>query len=440
MSWWTWSRAPAFGGDGLGGLGARVPQERVRGQGRARGSAPGRARRVATGQQGNVRPQAGVALSLLATSIKKPRCYQHRGQQLPNHYERKLRSVSTNISVNCPDATQLLPGYYPSLRVAAAKDKAPRRTSIARAHTYQYWQPNDHNAVCVLVVDIDANNWVLPFWEIIANNRAIMPTWVIEKRENGHGQLGWLIEPVALGENARIRPITYANAVRYALTQAFGGDANFTNARCWNPTWTGWATGKGDVTWGIVEPRSLGVLHDALMQAGLWVTEKRDRRPTPTLDRDSAPGRNCHVFDVARLRSGGTVEDAAHAANNALDVPLSPNELRGIIRSIERWEAVNGPPWQRSGAYSVRSMTDEEREQQRERGRRGGLAGTEAQRAARAQGPAAASVTRSAEAVGRAATARAYKAQGLTNKQIAEKMGAGLTSVKRWLRQTRDSE
>lgn len=191
--------------------------------------------------------------------------------------------MTTNIATKSVDATQLLPDYYPAVRVATAKDEAPRHTSIARAHDYQYWQPNDHSALCVLVVDIDANNWLLPMWEIIANNLGLMPSWIIEKRSNRHGQLGWLIEPVATGENARIHPITYANAVRYALTQAFSGDANFSNARCWNPTWTGWAAGNGDVTWGIVEPRPLGMLRDALQQAGLWVTETHTRRPTPVL-------------------------------------------------------------------------------------------------------------------------------------------------------------
>lgn len=347
--------------------------------------------------------------------------------------------MPTNIAPKSVSATQLLPGYYPAIRVAAAKDGAPRYTSIARAHAYRYWQPNDHDAICALVVDIDTDNWLLPMWELIAEYPALMPSWIIEKRSNGHGQLGWLIEPVALGENARHHPIRYANAVRYALTHAFAGDPNFTNARCWNPTWAWEDNGAGEVTWGTVEPRSLGVLHDALTQAGLWVTETHNRRPTPTLNPSAAPGRNCHVFDVARLRSGGTVADAAHAANDALDVPLSLTELNGIIRSIERWEAVNGAPWDRSGRHTVAHMTDEERERQRERGRRGGLADTEAQRAARAQGPAAASVTRSAEAVGRAATARAYKAQGLTNKQIAAKMNASLSSVHRWLRQTRES-
>lgn len=322
--------------------------------------------------------------------------------------------------------------------MATAKNGVPHYTSIAAAHSYPQWQANDHNTMCVLVVDIDTNNWVLPFWEIIANNPALMPSWVIEKCGNGHGQLGWIIERVTTGKNAPHHPITYANAVRYALTKAFGGDEGYVNSRSWNPTWDGWAAGKGDVTWGIVEPRSLGVLHDALMQAGLWVTKPRTFRPKATADRDSAPGRNCHVFDVARLRTSGTVKDAAEAANNALDVPLSPTELRGIIRSIERWEAVNGPPWARKAAGNLPGMSDEQRERLRELGRKGGLANTDAQQEARSKGPTAASVIRSAEAVGRAATARALQQQGFTKNEIAKKMNAHPGSVKRWLRQTRE--
>ena len=144
------------------------------------------------------------------------------------------------------------------------------------------------------------------------------------------------------------------------------------------------------------------------------------------------------MFNTARLRKRGSVAAAAHAANNALPEPLSLTELRGIIRSIERWEAVNGPPWDRRGAYSLKYMSEEERERQRERGRRGGLVNSQKQQQARAQGPQSAAIIRSAEAVGRAATARAYKDKGFSHKEIAKKMNASLASVKRWLRQTRD--
>ena len=346
--------------------------------------------------------------------------------------------MSTIVSVNSPDATQLLPDFYPAVRVAESKAGAPFYTAISSAHKYPQWQPNDHKTMCVIVVDIDSNNWILPFWEMMNDYPELFPSWVIEKRKNGHGQIGWIIERVSLGENAPNHPIRYAKAVRYALTKAFDGDESYVNSRAWNPTWAWENNGAGEVTWGNVKPRPLCTFYNALQRAGLWTTKPYNRRPATVDPIEKAPGRNCHVFDVTRLRKRGSVAAAAHAANDALPRPLSPAELNDIIRSIEVWEAVNGPPWDRRGAYSLKYMSEEERERQRERGRRGGLVNSQKQQQARAQGPQSAAIIRSAEAVGRAATARAYKDKGFSHKEIAKKMNASLSSVKRWLRQTRD--
>ena len=76
-------------------------------------------------------------------------------------------------------------------------------------------------------------------------------------------------------------------------------------------------------------------------------------------------------------------------------------------------------------------MSDEAREKLRELGRKGGSANTDAQKAARSKGPAAASVVRSAEKVGRAAQAKELRAAGYTRKQIAEKMGISPSTVSR---------
>lgn len=76
-------------------------------------------------------------------------------------------------------------------------------------------------------------------------------------------------------------------------------------------------------------------------------------------------------------------------------------------------------------------MSDEVRKKLSEWGRKGGSANTDAQKAARAKGPAAASVIRSAEKVGRAAQAKELRAAGYTRKQIAEKMGISESTVKR---------
>ena len=349
--------------------------------------------------------------------------------------------MSTNIAHAAPHANDLLPDFYPAIRVAESKDGAPFYTSISSAHKYPQWQINDHKTVCALVVDIDSNNWVLPFWEMMNDYPALFPSWVIEKRGNGHGQIGWLINHVSLGENAPNQPIHYANAVRYALTKAFDGDEGYVNSRAWNPTWAWEDNDAGEVIWGITQPRPLGTFYEALKKAGLWTTKTYSRRSVriSTDDIEAAPGRNTHVFNTARLRKRGSVAAAAHAANDALPEPLSLTELSGIIRSIERWEAVNGPPWDRKGAYSVSGMTDEARQRLREQGRRGGLVNSDKQQQARAQGPQSSAVIRSAEAVGRVATARELQQQGFTKNEIAKQMNVHPGTVKRWLRQSRNS-
>ena len=116
----------------------------------------------------------------------------------------------------------------------------------------------------------------------------------------------------------------------------------------------------------------------------------------------------------------------AHALNQELANPLPSKEVDGIVGSIERYEAAHGLS---GGGFG--GMSDEAREKLRELGRKGGSANTDAQKTARAKGPAAAAVVRSAEKVGRAAQAKELRAAGYTRKQIAEKMGISESTVKR---------
>lgn len=118
--------------------------------------------------------------------------------------------------------------------------------------------------------------------------------------------------------------------------------------------------------------------------------------------------RNCYVFEHTRTRKRGTAYDVAHALNQKLDNPLPSKEVDSIVRSIERYE-----------------------KKMREWGRKGGSANTDKQKAARAKGPAAAAVVRSAEKVGRAAQAKELRAAGYTRGEIAEKMGISKSTVSR---------
>lgn len=328
----------------------------------------------------------------------------------------------TSLAATAPPPSTRAPSFVPSYLLVNEKTGMAKHKPARLLPRYRYWEPNAHQTLWLLVADLDHDDSLLRLFQAVTDG-APMPSYVIEKGSNGHAQAGWAIEHVSTGATSRRKPYDYAQAVRRALTAAVSGDPAFTNGRCWNPHWSGWAE-AGRVMWGPTAPRSLGSLRAELEAAGLWQPAPATRGPVRAPE---AHGRNVHVFDAARLRMGGTVADAAHAANDALAVPLRPAELAGIIRSIERWEARTG---RRGGAGT---MSDEERARQAERGRKGGKAGTTAQKAARARGPAAAAVVRNAEAVGRAAQARRLRDAGFTAQQIADRMKCSRRTVFRLL-------
>lgn len=334
----------------------------------------------------------------------------------------------TSVATTAPDAQQIVPSHMPSILLGDEKNSAPVHKPPSALPRYRFWQPNAHQTTWVLAVDLDDPDALMAFFLAMSELGLPAPSWFIEKAENGHGQAAWIIEPVAHGPNSRLAPQEYARDVRQALTNAYDGDQAFTNARCWNPWWSGWET-AGRVIWGPVQPRSLGTLRKGLIDADRW-----DPKP-PTGVRqavagshDPEGGRNCFVFDAARLRSGGTVEEAARAANASLARPLAESELRGIIRSIEKYEAVHG---RRTGSGA---MSSEQIERQKALGALGGSQNTDRQREARAKGPDAAAAVRAAEAVGRAATIRSLRSSGYKITDIMARLGVSKSTVMRALR------
>lgn len=341
-----------------------------------------------------------------------------------------------SVATTAPDWHHVAPRHMPTIPLGNEKNSPPVHKIPSALPRYRYWQPNSHSTTWVLVVDLDDSDALLRFYLTQSEHDLPVPSWLIEKGENGHCQAGWIIEHVSHGPTSRLAPQAYARDVRQALTNAFEGDQHFTNGRCWCPWWSGWKT-KGRVIWGPTTPRSLGTLHQGLTAAGLWDPSSPTgvRQPTAGPLPDPAEGRNVAVFNAARLRSTGTVADAAHAANGSLSRPLAESEVRGIIRSIERYEAAHG---RRTGGGV---MSDEQIERQRALGALGGRKRTAQQQQQRAaalsKGPAAAGAVRSAEAVGRAAVVVHWHQQGLTRRQIMAKTGLSEASVKRAIRASR---
>lgn len=330
-----------------------------------------------------------------------------------------------------PSQLNFLPPFYQSVQVTNEKDGIPEYKPLYCLEHYKQWRPNDFLTTALIVVDIDiAHTWHVEALEKIKDHPALTPAYILYKRENGHGQIGWRIHHVSHGPNSHFAPQRYLKAVKSALTSFFDGDPSYVNSRAWNPFFKGWyEDGYGDVMWMNPEPRHLGELHQALKEAGAW-------NPAPLLpgamqrkairDTSGYYGRNHYIFTLTRTRKRGTAYDVAHALNQKLDNPLPSKEVDGIVRNIERYEASHGSS---RGGYG--GMSEEARKKMSEWGRKGGSANTDKQKTARAKGPAAASVIRSAEKVGRAAQAKELRAAGYTRGEIAEKMGISKSTVSR---------
>lgn len=327
----------------------------------------------------------------------------------------------------------------PSVPVATRKEDAPQFGKPAVLDGYMFWQPNCHNQVWVLAIDLDRDDALMHFFSVMTHHEIPPPSWIIEKSSNRHVQAAWIIERVPTGPNSRIKPQNFARLVRTALTNVFGADPNFTNARMWNPFWTGWeAENVGTVDWIDPTPYKLNELREPMMRTDGWNPYRpKEDSPSTTagpvaVGHYTVTGRNVWVFNQARLRTHGSVAEAADLANWSLPNPLPPAEVNTIVRSISRYEAIHG---KRSGNGT---MTEEQRAVQRERGAKGGSRNTEAQKQARDAARDIANTMRTVRGVGRAAEVQMLHEQGLTRRQIMARLDVSESTVKRALRAARE--
>ncbi|TDS82349.1 primase-like protein [Nesterenkonia aurantiaca] len=305
------------------------------------------------------------------------------------------------------------------------------RVSAAGLDDFEFYTPS-RSAGSVLVIDIDRPEAVLDIFDTIPAE--IRPSWIVETRKGA--QAGWMIDAVDLRSSARERPVAYARAIGAALRAALRGDEAvdpLTPVRVRNPTYA-----RAELRASATPPvYGLRELHQALKTADLWpegmrftgrsATKKAHRAIAAAIDTGN---RNQTVFDVARhaAYAGEDFEAVAWETNDAAPEPMKAAEVRGIIRSIARYMA--NP----RGHRSTVAMPSQMREVLSEMGRRGGLANTAAQRAARALGPRAASAARSARADTKARQAQRMRAQGHSRAAIGQKLAASPATVSRWLR------
>jgi|GEM_PF-3588753 len=318
------------------------------------------------------------------------------------------------------------------LVMAGSKNSPGVAQTLDKLHQYPFFTP-PANAGYALFVDVDRPGAEVDIFTNVPPE--IAPSWVIAT-PNG-AQAGWFIDPVDLRENARPHPIRYAKNVGKALRQAVGGDPlvdPLSPSRVRNPAY------EPAGTFATANPKvyHLGDLYTALKDAGLWREESwtfSNGKPVVRPTKGSIPvgNRNQGIFDAARFvaYAGGDYEAEAWAANDRCATPLKANEVHHIINSIARFMATKG--YVHTNSTST-AMPETMRQTLSEMGRRGGLANTPAQRAARAKGPAAAAAARKKRAYQKAKQAQRLRRQGYSRLEIATKLGRAACTISRYLR------
>lgn len=321
------------------------------------------------------------------------------------------------------------------VRVATAKTVPSVQVSPSDMGAFPFFTPPD--CLCAaLVVDVDRDGGFAGIEADIFDTipSEIAPSWIILTTKGA--QVGWMIETVDLRESARMKPIAYARAVGGALRNALDGDPAVdpvSAPRVRNPAYEGVfpiAAGKPPVY-------SLGELRDGLKRAGLWnppkFSPKSAMLTVATRGMILQGTRNIEVFDACRFAAyaGRDYEAAAWDANERCEQPLSGSEVSGIIRSVGRFMERRRTGYSGSGRMPMPAAMSEFLSEQ---GRRGGLANTPAQRAARALGPAASATAKKATTDEDAREAQQMRANGATAAEICQYRRVSKRTVYRWLR------
>lgn len=349
-----------------------------------------------------------------------------------------MRILTVTATRGVAQAQSWLPIRF--VTVADSKEGHAHRVPADALSAWAFWTPNTALFTWVIVADIDHGDGDFRAWGC-----PVKPSYVIHT-SGGRVQAGWIIEGVSHGPLARPHPQRYLQAVTNAIRSSVGCDPEFTGDRCRNPVYDVAAAG-GQVRWGHVEPRSLKALHRALRRGKAWCTAP----PTPAAGAAIAARppiggfwgpwpevipvgeRNCTLFHLARRAPRPAA--AVHALAARCTEPLPANEVDRLARQAEKYSRRPGsgrvPEAARRGPEWARYVM-----QQTDLGRRGGQRRTDPQKAALAQGPAAAAIIRTAEATVRAAAiwadAQVHLAAGLSLRAAAAAVGVSPRTLRRY--------
>lgn len=308
---------------------------------------------------------------------------------------------------------------------------APLSKTLRRdLHRFEFYQPSP--AFCrALVIDIDhvfAPNYVFDL------PREIYPHAVVFTSQGV--QAFWLIEGVPLTSNAHQAPIRFAQDVAELLCRACAGDPAvnpLSPSKCRNPLYAG-----AEVIYPAdCPPYALKALSGALrafLRASepLGVTEARSSRPDPVWGELEAGQRNETIFQTIRRTAyrGGDFEAQAYELNAQCKPPLPLSEVAGIVRSVQKFMETRFSPAE-ARRKQGEPMPEQVREFLSEIGKKGRAVNSVAQQKQQREFLAAGTVVRSAQAIGRRAQIQALKEAGYKQREVAQKMGISIETVKR---------
>lgn len=370
-----------------------------------------------------------------------------------------------------PLASSIFPSSFYSIEAKPDKKSPPITYKLdnpkLRDMTQIYLHAYKRRWALAVDVDKPAKKWLSNLHTFRALYPDLTPSWVFQSMTTGHAHMVWTIDPVTTGPKARLKPQEYAQAVQATLAYIFEGDPAFNGHMTYNPVYKGYLFvdySQGDhlrlrdtlrpgEDKGLIhifdrkylQPRTLGQLREALEKADYWqeAKEARQSKSQKSVHKFLTSGeyilkgeRNNMVFYETR-HDDRDPYIVAHEINNSgrVQPPMSYAETETIARSVAGYRAKEGHKKKTSGGLT---LSDEHRATLSQWGHKGGSRNTEAQKeardSARKLATPAASIVRSAEAVGRRAQIRELKAHGYTHKQIMDKLKVSRSTVKRALR------
>ncbi|MEG1399955.1 MAG: replication initiation protein [Acinetobacter sp.] len=269
----------------------------------------------------------------------------------------------------------------------------------------RYIQPNHPYYTHFFVFDLDYPTAYIDFYYSMVG--VPTPNLIVENPENGHAHYIYkLLTPIYNTNASNDKPIKYGNAVYTALRTALDADINYSGLITKNAVHEHWRTHVLRE-----QPYTLDQLSERLDLTTRQINKQIK------VDEAVGLGRNCCVFhtvrhwayvEVRQYRGKSfnpwleSVIAQCCSVNAQFSVPMQYNEVKGIAKSIARWV------WKKD-SYFHHEFIDRQT-------RKGSLGG-------KAKGEAYSDKRK---------LAVRYKAKGMSNTEIAEKLKVSRRSVIYW--------